>query len=411
MRFPIAGFLLVTLVVAAPPARTRMDPDRLARITPRLQAFVEKGTIAGVVALAALHGEVVYHDAVGYQALEDRKPMHKDSIFQIMSMTKPIAAVGAMILAEEGKLAISDPVEKYLPEFRGQWVIESQGPDGQGTDKKTRTLKRPSRPITIRDLMTHTSGMIYQPPEGIKELYQTLHLTLGEAVAIYSQQPLNFEPGSRWQYSNPGIATLGRVIEAAADQPLDKFLEARIFRPLEMKDSFFYPPEEKIGRIAMVYRLEDGKLKRPASEFYGGDPTKYRRGGRYVAPEFGLYSTAGDLSNLYQMMLNGGSWKGKRILSRASVDVMTEVHTGSIDPPERPSGMAYGLAWALVRDEMGTLQLQSKGTFGHGGAFGTQGWIDPAKDLVGVFLIQRSAGGDTSESKAFINLVNSAITE
>ncbi|MGH9720464.1 MAG: serine hydrolase domain-containing protein [Bryobacteraceae bacterium] len=381
-------------------------PPEVSKITPRLQSFVDRGAISGAVALASHKGEIAYFDAVGFQDLETRKPMRKDSIFQIMSMTKPIVAVAAAILMEEGKLALSDPVEKHLPEFRGLWMIESRGAGG-----RTRTLKRPSRTITIRDLMTHTSGMIGgMPPEGAKELYQTMNLTLAQAVFLFSQQPLDFEPGTKWQYSNPGIATLGRIVEVVADQPFEKFLEDRIFRPLAMKDSFFFPPPDKIDRIAMVYRLENGKLKRAGSDILGGDPALYRKGAKYPAPEFGLYSTAADLRAIYEMMLNGGTYNGKRILSKAAVELMTQLHTGAIEPAGHSPGMGYGLAWTVVRDEIGTLQLQSKGTFGHGGAFGTQGWIDPKKSVVGVFLIQRS-GGDPAESKSFMNMVGAALSE
>src|SRR2546426_549930 len=195
--------------------------------------------------------------------------MRTDSIFQIMSMTKPITAAGIMILIDEGKLSLNDPVDKHLPEFRSQWMIESQS-----SDHKSRTLKRPSRPITIRDLLTHTSGMAAAPPEGAKELYQRMDMPLKEAVALFSQQPLDFEPGSKWQYSNAGIATLGRIIEVASDQPFEKFLDERIFRPLGMKDSFFFPSPEKIERISMVYKIEKGKLMRSGDDILGGDPAR-----------------------------------------------------------------------------------------------------------------------------------------
>src|SRR2546428_8213653 len=186
------------------------------------------------------------------------------------------------------------------------------------------------RPITIRDLMTHTSGMTAVLPEGAKELYQKMNLSLAEAVALFSQQPLDFEPGTKWQYSNAGIATVGRIIETIADQPYERFIEERIFRPLGMKDSFFFPTPEKIERIAMVYRYENGKLHRPGGDILGGDPANYPQGARYPAPEFAMYSTASDLAKFYQAMLNGGTYNGVRLLSKASVGVMTSLHTGNI---------------------------------------------------------------------------------
>src|SRR5712691_785915 len=332
-------------------AKAGMDAERLAKIPVRMKAFVEKGTIAGAVMLIERHGVVASLAAVGYQDVESKKAMRTDSIFQIMSMTKPVTATGVMILMEEGRLALSDPVEKHLPEFRSQWMIEIQSADG-----KSRKLKRPSRAITIRDLLTHTSGMSGAPPEGAKEIYQRMDMPLKDAVAMFSQQPLDFEPGAKWQYSNAGIATLGRIIEVVSDQSYEKFIEERIFRPLGMKDSFFFASPERLDRIAMVYKIENGKLKRSGADILGGDPAQYRRGARYPAPEFGLYSTAHDLSLFYQMMLNGGTYNGKRIISKASVDVATQLHTGAIEPAP---GMGYGLAWTVVHDPLGTLQLQS----------------------------------------------------
>jgi CubicO group peptidase (beta-lactamase class C family) len=407
-----AAFFLITALVLSSSlslygngAKAGMDPERLAKIPVRMKGFVDEGMVAGVVMLVARHGAIASLEAVGYQDLEKKKPMRTDSIFQIMSMTKPVVAVAIMMLAEEGKLAVSDPVERHLPEFRGLWVNASKPAE------KERRQVRPSRAITLRDLLTHTSGMIGNPPEGIRELYTRMHLTLAEAVAIYSQQPLDFEPGTKWQYSNPGIATLGRVIEVASGLAFERFLSERIFQPLGMKDSFLFVPPDKIDRIAMVYKRAEGKLVRSGSEILGGDPSQYRKGAKYSAPEFGMYSTASDLAALYQMMLNGGTYNGKRLLSQASVNLMTSSHTGDIEPAGHSTGMAYGLAWTVVRDSLGTLQLQSVGTYGHGGAFGTQGWIDPQKDLIGVFLIQRSAGGAPYESNVFKTMAAAAIVE
>ena len=402
----IVAFLLsFSVLLYGNGAKAGMDAERLARIPARMKAFVDQGTVAGVVTLVARHGAVASLEAVGYQDLEAKKPMKTDSIFQVMSMTKPVVAVAVMMLVEEGKLAVSDPVERHLPEFRGLWLNTSK------PGEKERRLVKPPRAITLRDLLTHTSGMIANPPEGIGDLYTKMHLTLAEAVAVYSQQPLDFEPGTKWQYSNPGIATLGRIIEVASGMPFEKFLAEKIFLPLGMKDSFLFVPPDKIDRIAMVYKRAEGKLQRSGGDILGGDPAKYRKGAKYSAPEFGMYSTAADLATLYQMMLNGGTYNSKHLLSRASVQLMTTLHTGSIEPAGHSTGMGYGLAWTVVRDALGTLQLQSEGTYGHGGAFGTQGWVDPQKDLVGVFLIQRSGGGSSDESNAFKALAAAAIVE
>src|SRR5258708_21326287 len=210
----LAVLLAGSAAFAADTTKAGMDAQRLAKIPERMKALVDKGAIAGAVMLIERHGVVASLDAVGYQDLESKKPMRTDSNFQIMSMTKPVTATGVMILMEEGKLALSDPVEKHLPEFRSQWMIESHSADG-----KSRTLKRPSRAITIRDLLTHTSGMSGAPPEGAKEIYQRMDMPLKDAVALFSQQPLAFEPGAKWQYSNARIATPGRLLEVVSHQP------------------------------------------------------------------------------------------------------------------------------------------------------------------------------------------------
>jgi CubicO group peptidase (beta-lactamase class C family) len=401
-------YLVVPLAAqqaAVSPGKAGMDAERLARIPARMKAFVERGSIAGAVTLVARHGAIAGLEAVGYLDLESKKPMRADSIFQIMSMTKPVTAVALMMLVEEGKVVLSEPVERYLPEFRGLWVNEA------GATPKERRQVRPTRAITLRDLLTHTSGMISGPPPGAGDLMSTMHLSLAEAVAIYSQQPLEFQPGTRWQYSNPGIATLGRIIEVTSGKPFEKFLEERVFQPLGMKDSFIFPPAEKTDRIAMVYDLANGKLKRAGSNILGGDPALYRKGARYSGPEHAMFSTAQDLAAFYQMMLNGGTYNGKRLLSRPAVELMTALHTGEIEPAGHSPGKGYGLAWTVVKDPIGTLQMQSIGTYGHGGAFGTEGWVDAKKDLVGVFLIQRSSGGSSEEGDTFKTLAAAAIID
>ncbi|SRR5581483_633489 len=391
---------------AAPPAvnvpKTGMDPARLSQIPGRMKAFVEKGTIPGVVTLVQRHGALASLEAVGYQDLESHKPMRTDTIFQIMSMTKPFTGVGIMILMEEGKLALSDPVEKYLPEFRGMSVIDHREGD-------RRILRPPARKVTIRDLLTHTSGMYAKMPPALDPLENWMSKTLAEVVLIGSQQPLDFDPGTKWQYSNIGIATAGRIIEVLADQPYEKFLESRIFQPLGMRDSYLFPPPEKYERIAACYTLENGKLKLMGEDTLGGGRYRYRKGVRNPLPEGGLYSTASDLAAFYQMMLNGGMLNGKRILSKATVDLMTRVHTGDLKTAN--PGTSYGLSWSVVSDPMGSLALPllSTGSYGHGGAFGTYGWVDPKQDMVGVFLVQRPSASD--ERNAFMSLAGSAIVD
>ena len=307
---------MILVVTALAAAAWGADAERLKQIPARMKELVDKGAVAGTVTLFAHKGEVLSLEAVGYQDIETRKPMAKDSIFQIMSMTKPMVAVGIMMLAEEGRLALTDPVEKHLPEFRGQMLREGD------------VLKKPSRAITIRDLLTHTSGLIGNPPPGLAGLHQRMDKTLEQAVLVYSQQPLQAEPGTQWLYSNAGVATLGRIIEVVSGQAFERFMAERLWQPLGMKDTFLFPPEDKKARICAVHATVDGKLKYADGErIYGGDALKYRPGAKYPAPEFGAYSTAQDLFAFHQMLLDGGSYRGKRYLSRAAVETMTSVHT------------------------------------------------------------------------------------
>ncbi|MFN7921451.1 MAG: serine hydrolase domain-containing protein [Bryobacteraceae bacterium] len=403
MKRILAALSVAICLLAQNGGRAGMDSERLAKIAPRMKSFVDRGQVAGTVTLVARHGQIVEFDAVGYQDSESRKPMAKDSIFQIMSMTKPMVGTAIMMLADEGRLAVVDPVEKYLPEFRGQMMIASRGADG------TLTLRKPARPITIRDLMSHTSGMPGNPPAGLTGLYQKMDRTLADATLIYSQMPLEFEPGTEWRYSNPGIATLGRIIEVVSDQPFEKFMAERLWQPLGMKDTFIFPPDDKKPRIAAVHATRDGKLMHADGTILGGDALEYRKGAKYSAPEFGAYSTAQDLLAFYEMTRNWGIHGGKRLLSKAAIETMTRLHTADIKSGHMP-GTGFGLTWEVVRENYGMLNYLSIGAYGHGGAFGTHGWIDRKQDMVGVYLVQGGAG-NTDAKYAFMRMANAAVVE
>jgi CubicO group peptidase (beta-lactamase class C family) len=408
MRKLMAPFAITLLAWSAPPAavdsgKAGMDSAHLARIGPRMQTFVDQGIVAGTVTYLQRHGSPAHIQAVGLQDIESKKPMRADSIFEVMSMTKPVTSVAIMMLAEEGRLSLLDPVEKFLPEFKGMWVIDARVPNRDTPGDRERSLKRPSRPITIRDLMTHTSGLPEYGPEATADLYTKMNRTLAEAVTIFSQLPLDFQPGTQWSYSNTGMATLGRIVEVVADQPYERFLDDRIFKPLGMTDSFFFPPENKKDRIASVYVMQNGALHNLGAGIY-------RKGAKYSMPEGGLYSTAADMAAFYQMMLNHGSYNGKHILSKASVDVMTMIHTGDL-PIHGNTSIGWGLGWSVTKSAQSTLTLESKGTYSHGGAFGTYGWVDPAKDMVGVFMVQRFQGGAEPVRDTFLEIANSAVRE
>jgi CubicO group peptidase (beta-lactamase class C family) len=341
-----------------------------------MQQFVDEQQISGSVTLVGRSDAVVSLEAVGRRSIEDDLPMRPDTLFRIASMTKPITAIGIMMLADQGKLAIDDPVEKYLPEFRGPMMVA--GPPGD-----TITLKKPARPITLGDLLTHTSGLPGKLPPGLADLYDRRDRTLAEAALAFSQRPLDFEPGSRWAYSSPGIDTLGRVIEAAAGVSYERFLEERLFEPLGMADTTFYPAAAQVARTAVVYERRQGAL-RPVAAFRGGPP----EGAKYPHPAGGLFSTAPDLARLYQMMLNGGTRAGRRYLSESSVAAMTRVQTGDLRAGFS-EGIGFGLGWSVVRRPAGVTAMLSPGSYGHGGGYGTQCWIDPHRGLFTILLTQR----------------------
>jgi CubicO group peptidase (beta-lactamase class C family) len=391
MLFPVRKLLFSLLFVAIggtlSPAiaqsnakPTGVNQDVLSQIPQRIKSFIDQQTVAGAVTLVAHGNDVVEFDATGMADIEAGHPMRKDTIFQIMSMTKPVTATGIMMLAEEGKLALRDPVEQYLPEFRGLRVATTLGPDAE-------RLSVPDHAITIRDLLTHTAGIQdYPGPPAIRDYAQTMSVPLDEVVKQLAKQPLLFHPGTH-----------------------EDFIAEHILRPLGMKDSFFYPPPDKISRIAMVYAQKDGKLVRAPASILGGDPAKYRQGSVFPAPGWGLYSTAEDLLHFYRMMLNDGFYEGRRYLSPFSVHVMTEPQTTGIHPVGWMRGSDYGLAWEVVTNPLGELAGHTKGTYGHGGAFGTQGWIDPTNDLISIMLIQRSDGGADSMTNVFLNMAESSV--
>jgi len=379
-----------------------MNSAVLSQIPPRMQHFIDDKTVAGAVTLVARGSDVNEFDALGMADIEANHAMQKDSIFQIMSMTKPFTAVGIMMLAEEGKLALRDPVEQYLPEFHNQRVAVNVGP-------QSARLSMPEHPITIRDLMTHTAGITDFPPAAISDYRQLMNVPLDEVVRQLAAQPLLFQPGTQWSYSSPGIEILGRLIEVCSGQKYEDFISSRILRPLGMKDTFFFPTPDKIGRIAMVYVQKDGKLVRAPGSILAGDPAKYRQGAVFPAPGWGLYSTAEDLLHFYRMMLNNGVYEGRRYLSPFSVHIMTEAQTTGLHPVGWMIGADYGLAWEVVTDPLGELAGHSKGTYGHGGAFGTQGWIDPENQLISILLIQRSDGATDSMRNVFLNMAEASV--
>jgi CubicO group peptidase (beta-lactamase class C family) len=378
---------LLSIVVAAGMLRAQ-QADRFAAVASRMQEFVDKGEAAGVVTLIATKDRILHLGAVGRTDLAGSRKMQTDDIFWIASMSKPITSVCIAILADDGKLSLDDSLAKFLPEFAG--LVVSQNGE---------TVK-PSRPVTLRDAMTHTGGfgeMTDRPP----------HLTLAETSRRLSQQPLRFQPGSRWAYSTAGIDVLGRVVEAASGMPFDQFLQKRVLDPLGMQDTAFWIAPEKESRWAHSYRwnAQANKLEETAIPYLYNTAVTDRQ--RPPLGGAGLFSTAGDIARFYRMMLNKGALDGKRILKPETVAEMTRKQTGALTA--RP-GMPWGLGFCVVEDpaQMAANSVLSPGSFGHGGAFSTQSWADPAKDLIWIVMFERDGKGNPDNSDVRIAFQESA---
>ena len=385
MRFVSALFSLVT----AHTLLFAQQADRFAGVAPRMQEFIDKGEASGIVTLIADKDRILHIGAAGKTDMDGERKMRTDDIFWIASMSKPITAVCIAILADDGKLSFDDPLAKHLPEFAEVMVSEN----GQ--------RMKPSRPITLRDVLTHTSGlgeMTNRDP----------HLTLAETSKRLSQQPLRFQPGSRWAYSTAGIDILGRVVEVAGGVPFDQFLQKRVLDPLGMKDTSFWIAPEKQTRYARSYRwnAQAGKLEQTTIPYLYKTAVTDRD--RPPLGGAGLFSTAEDVARFYRMMLGGGSLNGKRILKPATVAEMTRKQTG--DLTARP-GMPWGLGFCVVEDpaKMAANSVLPAGSFGHGGAFSTQSWADPAGNLIWIVMFQRDGKGNPDNSDVRIAFQEAAV--
>jgi CubicO group peptidase (beta-lactamase class C family) len=348
----------------------------------KLQPFVESHTLAGAVTLVATKDKILDLSAVGYADVAAKKPMATDDLFWIASMSKPITATALMMLVDEGKVNVDDPVEKYLPEFKGQMLAVEKDADHI-------LLKKPTHPITVKNVLSHTSGLPFSSP--IERPTLDL-LPLASRVQSYAMLPLDFDPDSNYKYANAGINTAGRIIEVVSGMLYEDFLDQRIFKPLGMKDTTFWPNEEQLSRLAKSYKANQdksdieetpiGQLKYPLN-----DRT------RQPMPAGGLFSTASDLAKFCQMILNNGELDGKRYLSEASVKQMTSRET--------PEGLkqSYGFGWSAN----GT-------TFGHGGAYSTNMSIDTNLGLITIFMVQ-NAGWRSDEGKKIQPAFNKAAVD
>ncbi len=334
-------------------------------VSEKMTEIVQAHEIAGAVTLVADEKNTLHLSAVGMADLETKRPMKTDDVFWIASMTKPVTAAAVMMMQEQGKLSVDDPVEKYLPEF-------SHLKDAAG-NKVT---------ITLKQCLTHSSGLSEVSVEETAKV-----ATLAELMPLIAAKPVQFAPGGRWQYCQTGINTAARVVEVVSNESFPGFLETHLFGPLGMKDTTFYPDEKLAARLATSYRKADGNLEKVPIGFLGGKSLTDKN--RYPRANGGLFSTAEDYSKFARMILNGGELDGRRYLKPESVKLMTTVQSGGLQTGFTP-GCAWGLGWCVVREPQGVSAALSPGSFGHGGAFGTQAWIDPVKKRVHLLFIQRA---------------------
>ena len=352
------------LVKQGNPAESGLDAAALAKINDRMQRYITEKQVAGVVTLVGRRGRVVHHSAVGQADIAANRAMDPDSLFAIASMTKPITAAAVLMLQDEGKLRLDDPVSKYIPAFAQTSLAEG---------------KRPGREIRIRDCLTHTNGLVSD---------QRNVGTLANTVDLLAKSTLAFEPGTRWQYG-PGLSVAGRVVEVVSGKPFDTFLAERIFQPLKMTETSFRPSPGQLARVARLYQPTADKRDLEHGHHWLFDVTAETT----PNPSGGLYSTAQDLARFYQLMLNHGALDGVRLLSPQAVREMTLIQTGDLETGFTP-GNGWGLGFCVVRHPQGATAAVSGGTFGHGGAFGTQGWIDPQRDMFFILLIARQNFGN-----------------
>jgi CubicO group peptidase (beta-lactamase class C family) len=372
---------------AAKPENVGMSAERLARLPAGMKALVDEGRLAGVVTMVARHGKVVEFDAVGKRDIAAGAPMQKDSIFRIYSMTKPITGVAMMILFEEGKWQLNDPVSKFIPEFANLKVFATEANGNM-------TLKDQAHPVTMRELMSHSGGFTYgyfsnTPVDKLQREADVLNVnnTLDEFIKRMAKLPLNTQPGSEWHYS-VSVDIQGAIVQRLSGMPFEDFLQTRIFKPLGMVDTGFYVPKEKVGRFAEMYKYDkDGKFEiehEGLNHDFTVKPALASGGG-------GLVSTATDYMRFCQMLLNGGQLDGVRLLSPLSVEMMrTNVLAPSLTV--FTPGTGFGLDFAVYTDPIAAGGYFGKGTYWWGGAAGTWFWIDPVYDVIVVGMIQQVGG-------------------
>ena len=419
----LVAIAAVALTAAASPGSRPEDVglsgERLQRITETVQRYIDSNQITGAVTMVSRKGRVAHFAAQGLMDLEQKTPMRKDAIFRMASMSKPVTGVAILMLMEEGKVRLTDPVSRFIPEFKNTKVavprtppagapVTAPGPGGAAQNREADIYTVPAeREITVRDLMTHTSGLESGGAgsrEGVRIAPRSTSSNLAAYVPTLGAVPLDFQPGTQWRYSAlAGIETLGRIVEIAAEQTFDQFLKTRIFDPLGMKDTAFYPSDDRLSRVVTLYERKDGKLLRIETPAWLATKTLFSGGG-------GLWSTPEDYMQFAQMLVNGGVLNGRRLLSPRTVDLMGSNHVGELYSGigQRLKGMGFGLTVEVVVDGVSANRRESNGSFGWDGAFGTHFWVDRKEQLVGLLMVQESNG---QLMRDFENAVMQAIVE
>lgn len=360
-RVPLAAILAI-IPLCLSLVHAGESPDLPKGIHNSLKPFVESHSLAGAVTIVADKNKVLDTSVVGFSDIKARTPMRPDALFWIASMSKPITATAVMILVDEGKILLDDPVEKYLPEFKQIWLAVEQ-------DKEHILHKKPHHPITIREILSHTSGLPFASPLEVPTL--DAH-TISDRARSYAMTPMIFEPGTKYQYSNAGINTAGRIIEVVSGMPYEKFLDTCLFEPLGMVETTFWPSETQVARLAKMYKPTADKTnleETPISQL-SYPLTDHKR---QPMPGGGLFSTTSDIARFCQMILNDGTFEGKRYLSETSIHEMTRRQTAETLKEN------YGLGWATGGD-----------SFGHGGALSTNMSIDTKRGLITIFMVQHA---------------------
>ncbi len=398
----------------ARPESVGMSSERLERIGARMQWYIDQKLVPGTVTLVARKGKVVHYEARGQRWVEQNQPMTEDSIFRIASMTKPITSVALMMLFEEGQFQLNDPISKWLPEFTNMQVaVPTEGsPDGVPY-----RLVPADKPITVEHVLTHTAGFansyrnaITMPMEAKASARQSDTETVADYVKRLAALPLNYQPGTKWEYSR-ATCVVGRLVEVMSGMTLDEFFRTHIFQPLGMHDTYFYLPTDKLDRLVANYKPEGDDNHIVLAEAPDENSAFVKEPHLYFMGSGGLVSTAADYWRFHQMMLNGGELNGVRILSPKTVELMTANHTRDLPIWLRGPGTGFGLGYSVTTDIGEANSMASVGTFGWGGAFCTYFWVDPVEDVVGIVMTQVRPYTHINIRQDFQNLAMQAIVE